>query len=486
MENDSLIANEFSQRFPWEIEQGEYDQMHKALTMGSGVDAASFTGGRSLTFEDLDPRLVDVTLSEQRARLWQTLPKVNIRSLYDFYNEQTDVGSEWGRAQSETPAPPVSDLSLARQYAQVRHYRDTRNVSDMLQRANTTVDPLKAAEVGGARVIVHAVDRDLFVGDSRVYPLRMDGIYPQVAARAPQNIVNFGGKVLTNKDFINRAAAWMNDIGGLLTDSYTTPLLHADLEALYSVNERFVQPIIVQSPTGGAFPVGVTAGIAVNAVQTGFGKINLHTDPNCRRGGAYPLAAVGDATYRPSAPNAVTGTPGSTGGTIPTGGYYYRVSAVNEYGESTTVVSAQVSVTLGEKVALSITDACSPAATGFRVYRSAIDAADSSDCRLLAEIPITAGGTTAWTDTGAHVPGTGRLYFLTQLPEQASVLIARYTPLVKKNFAETDWSKPFGLNMSQACRVQAPKFIYIVDNVVATQDYEGGWDPLGVIGSPAP
>lgn len=484
MLQDNLVVTDFSQKFPWEIGQEEYEQMHKALSMGpAGTDAASFTGGRALTFESLEKQLVDVTLSEQRARLWQTLPKTDIRALYDFYNEQTGVGSEWGRAQAETPAPPVSDQDIARQYAMVRHYRDTRNVSDMLQRADTTVNPMKIAEAAGTRIVVHAVDRDLFHGDSTVYPLRMDGIYTQVRARAPQNIVNFGGKVLTSKDFINRAAAWMNDIGGLLTDSYTNPLIHADLEALYSTAERFVSPVIVQSPQGGAFPVGVTAGIAVNAVQTGFGKINLHTDPNCRRGGAFPAAARGDATYRPSAPTAVTGTPGGTGGVIPTGTYYYRVSAVNEYGESVTVVSAQVSVTLGEVVALSITDACSPAATGFRVYRSAKDAADSSDCRLLHEIPITAGGTTAWNDTGIHVPGTGRLYFLTQLAEQASVLIARYTPLVKKNFAQTDWSTPFGLNMSQACRVQAPKFIYIVDNVVATQDAETGWDPLGVIGA---
>ena len=484
MFEDRLIVSEFSQKFPWEISPEEYEVMHKSLNMGSGVDAAAYTDGRALIFESLEPTLVDVTLSESRARLWQVLPKVDIRALYDMYNEQTSFGSEWGRAQAETPAPPVEDVDIARQYATVKHYRDTRNVSDMMQRANTTVDPMKLAEAAATRNIIHAVDRDLFQGKSSVYPLRMDGIYEQVRTRASANVVSHGGNLLTSKEFINRAAAWMNNLGGLLTDCFTNPLIHADLEGLYTTAERFVQPVTVQSPRGGAFPVGVTAGITVNAIQTGFGKIALHTDPNCKIGHVCPSVAQGDATYRPSAPATVQTAAAGSGGLIPTGNYWYKVTAVNEYGESVAVNSAQQAVTLGEVVTLTITDACNPAATGFRVYRSAIDAADNSDCRLLAEIPCTAGGTTTWVDSGAHVPGTGRMFFLTQLPELASVVIARYTPLVKKNFAQTDWSTPFGLNMSQACRVQAPKFIYIVDNIVAVQDYEStGWDPLGVIGA---
>lgn len=266
MLEDRLIVSDFSQKFPWEISPEEYEVMHKSLTMGSGVDAASYTDGRALIFESLDSTLVDVTLSEQRARLWQVLPKLDIRALYDMYNEQTSFGSEWGRAQAETPAPPVEDVDIARQYATVKHYRDTRNVSDMMQRANTTVDPMKLAEAAATRNIIHAVDRDLFQGKSSVYPLRMDGIYEQVRTRASANVVSHGGHLLTSKEFINRAAAWMNNLGGLLTDCFTNPLIHADLEGLYTTAERFVQPVTVQSPRGGAFPVGVTAGITVNAI----------------------------------------------------------------------------------------------------------------------------------------------------------------------------------------------------------------------------
>lgn len=481
---------ETQEHFPWEVEKAVMDKFEKAMTAGSGTDAASFTGGRATIFEELDKRLVDVTLAESRARLWQVLPKIPIRALYDFYNEMSDYGGEWDVGQTETAAPTVSDTTLARLYAEVRHYRDTRQVSDILQRANTTIDPMKVEEASGTRKIIHAVDRDLFAGDADVFKntvggtsTRMTGIYPQVLSRYPANVQNFLGQVLTTKTFINRAAAQINNLGGLLTDCFTNPLIHSDLEDLFSTAERFMSPMVVNLPSRDAFPVGVTAGIAINRVNTGFGPIALHTDPNCRIGAAYTGAVKGTSS-RPAAADSVAGVAGSSGGLIPAGDYYYQVSMLNEYGESLAVDSAQVTVGAGETVTLTITHTAAPTASGIRIYRSAIDAADNTDCRQLFDIARTAGNTTVWEDDGTHVPGTGRIFFLTQLQEQASVLIARYTPLIKKNFAQTDWSVPFGLNMSQACRVQAPKFIWIVDNVVSQQDADGGWDPLGYVATP--
>ena len=81
---------------------------------------------------------------------------------------------------------------------------------------------------------------------------------------------------------------------------------------------------------------------------------------------------IGDRLLTPSAPSA---TPSGTGGTLPAGTHYYRVTAVNEFGE--TVGSPENSaVTTGttSKVTLDWPDV--PGATGYRVYRSDVSGQD--------------------------------------------------------------------------------------------------------------
>ena len=57
------------------------EALSKALTAGSGVNAASFTGGRALTPESLDAVLVSVLHTTDEARLFQRLKKNPVKSV---------------------------------------------------------------------------------------------------------------------------------------------------------------------------------------------------------------------------------------------------------------------------------------------------------------------------------------------------------------------------------------------------------------------
>jgi hypothetical protein len=92
-----------------------------------------------------------------------------------------------------------------------------------------------------------------------------------------------------------------------------------------------------------------------------------------------------------AAPGTVTPTPSTSGGTLATGTYYYRVTAYNEFGETTgsTEISQAVTGPTGS-VALDWADVTG--ADGYRVYRAT--SAGATGLRIYS------GATSAYTDDG--------------------------------------------------------------------------------------
>ena len=167
-----LIHEQFSSHFPWEISAEEMEVLHKAMTAGDGTNAASFTNGRALIYESLEKLLSDMTLSEQRAAFWRMIPKRDIRAIIHMWNEQTSFGTEWESASTEVAAPSVQDVDIARKYAEVAHYRDTRQRSDMIMHAATTIDPEKQLEAMGGRRIVHNIVEVMSINPAVVHDRR--------------------------------------------------------------------------------------------------------------------------------------------------------------------------------------------------------------------------------------------------------------------------------------------------------------------------
>ena len=111
---------------------GEPGAMLKALTADAGVNATSFTGGRALTYENLDPMLQSVNLSADDHALWRALDKRAIHATVDQFNRRTAyTNARWGNRVAETANPTMHIAQIARAYETVKYYRDRRAVSDV-------------------------------------------------------------------------------------------------------------------------------------------------------------------------------------------------------------------------------------------------------------------------------------------------------------------------------------------------------------------
>lgn len=143
------------------------------------------------------------------------------------------------------------------------------------------------------------------------------------------------------------------------------------------------------------------SGAVGTLIPSGSQVATVQADPSAEEA---PVAFTTDRTITLAVtpgPTNLAATPSGTGGTIPAGTYYYRVTAVGPTGE--TVGSNEVTVVLsGATSSVALTWAAVPGATAYKIYRGTL-----IDAEVLLASP---GGTgTAYTDTGAAVPGTARV-----------------------------------------------------------------------------
>lgn len=459
------------------------EDMLKSLEAGTGVDAASFTGGRAMTYESLDSMLQSVTLAADDHAFWRMLPKRAIHATVDQYNRRTSyAGSRWGFAAAESANPAEHMAEIARAYATVKFYRDLRSVSDVSMMVNMTQDPLVEEQQAATLAILETLSPDLYWGDSAALPYRVDGMYKHLKGNCP--VVDAKGDTLSSRVDFEELAALVRNAGGRLTHTLMNPLLQADMSTMYESAERIT--MLQREQVGSKDPMWY-AGSALGGVITAQGVIAFEGDPFNRVGWQAPVS--GEGPNPPSAITSVTGAAAGTGGTTPTGAYFYKVCAVAEgtliNGQSAPVASVAVNVTLGQKVTLTITRA-DATATGFFVYRSAIDAADETDCRYIGAV-ATGGATTSFVDDGSVVPGTANMLLLdmrqnsTARPVQWSQLL----PMTMKKLAETGPTRPFLMSLIGTLRVSAPEWCAMVTNILPDKVKKGygtipAWNPLGV------
>lgn len=130
------------------------------------------------------------------------------------------------------------------------------------------------------------------------------------------------------------------------------------------------------------------------------GTLRQRFDPR-----AFPRVghkATGKLGAQLPAPVLTKGTTGTTGGTFAAGTYFWKVTAINKYGE--TIGSNEVTATLVLNGTQALSWAAVPGATGYKVYRGTVT--NTENVRI-----ATLGQVTSYTDTGtagsaATVPGT--------------------------------------------------------------------------------
>jgi len=462
---------------------GNVNDLVKALTTGYGTDVAAFTGGQALRVQSLDQLLYDTIWADRHIQLFKLLKRTPIQSTVDEWTERSEYGSPYGGVSGEANNPVSTSATLARKTGNAKFYRTYREVSHVATIVRNIIQAVAEEEQAGTRFLLGNLERDVFFGDSSIIPEQIDGILPVVVAAAATGCIqNLNGVALDNRDYIHDGASTIGSYAGVPTHFFADPFSKTDIDKAFLGSERFIP----QQAGDGQLQVD----LGIGRLATSYGVLQmisdiflapergwfnettpLHKAPTTSRGGDTSNPA-------PAAPTVLTSAAAGADGTIPAGNYFYRVSSINCNGESASLASIVQAVGATNHVTLTITHT-DAAVKGFRIYRTAKNAASAADCRYLYQCVALVGGVTTWVDTGTWVPGTTVCFMVDANPLDSALDWRQLMPMMKLDLAIVKPAIPWLQMIYGFLRVTRPKRLVIYKNVLPSLIKEGGWNPLG-------
>lgn len=431
------------------------EQLRKALTAGSGVDAGSFTGGRALIPESLEGTLVNILFTQKDAVLFQTLKKKAIKSPVHQWDERSDVGADDGAWVDEAgTAPADTDQTIARKYATVKYLQTKRTVTLQATLANMIEPAMALEQNAGALWIVRNIEKALFYARSDMVTQQIDGLEKQIPSGNVLDVRGASANSTSFEDLIGQAARTARDAYGKTSLILTSTIVMQDVQRLLRDRLRF--------PAGGG-----QAGSAVfDKYPTPFGEPDLKYDLFIKEGGV-PVASSLTA-LRPDAPTIGTFSTNSATsqfGAGDLGTYYYKVVAVNQYGDSpATAASSQAVSTAGYDIRFQITKGTATP-TAYKIYRSKKGAADGTDCRLMDIVAYSASPQT-YTDLNANLPATSSAYLLTMEDVFDAIEWFQFLPLMKFDLYPTNSAVyPFLMLLFGALALKKPNQHLRIKNI---------------------
>lgn len=408
--------------------QETLEMLTKAMTAGSGVDAASFTGGRALSLESLDQTLVNILFSQDEAVLFQRLKKQTVKSPVHQWDERTAVGLDDGAWVPEGGDSVEGDQTIARKFVTAKYLQTKRVVTMQASMTNMIEDAVALEENAGTLWLIRNVEKALFYGDNAVVAEQPDGLKKLIPST---HVIDMRGKAANSSEFedsMTEACRMVRDYYGRLDLMLTSTRIMQDVQGLLRDRIRFPTQ---QSGLGGA---------VFNQYPTPFGSPDLKEDIFIKES-TTPLASS-LTTLRPAQPTVASGVNGagsnSQFGSGDAGVYYYKVVAVNKYGDS--LASADVgpiTVAAGEIVTITV-NAPGDSVSGYKLYRSKLGAADGSDTRFcFQQAAVSPVAQNILIDRNADLPGCSDTFLLTTSPTYNAIEWAQFLPMMKFNLYPT-------------------------------------------------
>ncbi len=410
------------------------EALTKAMEAGSGVDAAAFTGGRALTPESLDTVLVNILHTQEEARLFQRLKKVPVKSVVHQWNFRDEVGADDGAWVPEGGAAEETDQDIERRFTQSKYLQTKRIVTLQAAQSNMVEDAIAIEQEAGALWMIRNVEKSLFLGNSTNNTYEPDGLDAQIDATTyPDNVIDLRGKDATSAEFedaMNEAARVIRDSFGVPTDLFISTMVMQDVQALLRDRIRF-----------GA---GMTEGTSIFEIYpTPFGKIKLIDDVFIKEGIAASASALSGRPGTSTALNigAATSPTDSTAlfTAADTGTYYYSVAPINRYGPGAVDIATVTGVAAGDNVTLAVTTYPVPAATAYKVYRSAVGgAADTLKYAFTVSHAQVVSDSQTVIDRNWYLPGTSTGYVLNMNTAYNAIEWVQFLPMMKFDLFPTD------------------------------------------------
>jgi hypothetical protein len=417
------------------------ENLSKALSAGSGVDAGAFTGGRALIPESLENTLVNVLWSQDEARLFQRIKKKPIPSPVHQWDKRTEVGDSDGAWVAEGGTSFEKDQTIARVFETAKYLQTLRKATLQATLSNMIENAMVIEQNAGALWIIREVEKALFYGNDAIVAEQPKGIIQQINLAA-NNTTTYGSPVADNILDVRGAAAdsaefekKVNEGARVIRDKYGKgSLLLVSTMVMQDVQNLLRDRI--------RFNAGNTAGSSVfNKYPTPFGELELLDDVFIREGAkpgtASALAGAPSACTESVAPAsaAVAGSEISFFTAADVGAYLYRVTAVNKFGESAPVNMTTVNSVAGQKITMTVADG-GTAGTGFNLYRSKKGGA-VADAKFVKTVPRT-GATTVITDFNAELPGTSHGFLLTMDQIYDAIEWFQFLPMMKFDLYPTN------------------------------------------------
>jgi len=444
----------------------------KALATSS---IGGMADGTNLLLQNLDSIMTSVLFSEEqlvKQRFIERVPSIN--PIYQW-NRRNQYGTSRGaNAFAEGAIGPVGLGSWSRNTAPVRFFGVQRGTTVISNLAGALggmfTNPVDEEEYDGTMQLLGSVEHALVWGNSTIKDsggsdIFYDGMYLQLKAGSPKNIIDMHGQPM-DFDVISGIAASMakafvtttRDIG-----SFMTPDTLATLQLMKNESERNMN---MSSKTDGGF----AAGTPIDGYRTQIGWMpftqDVFLDPF--DGGKAPLTSADSGSVAaPTSPTAaarsVTGSEVSNFLSTDAATNYYTISSFNAQGESLgATVSAGTVTAAGQVVTVTIPNVVG--AWGYRVYRGIIST--GSDAQWIGDIARTSTTNALFVDDNSIMPGTDVACFMNKNP--MNMVIAQMAPLLKLPLAIQNTTIPFGLLYLHTLAVKATERQFMVVNIGKT------------------
>lgn len=466
----------------------ELEELNKALSATYGYDGAStsLSGGGVLQVESLDATMKVVTFEEQHLKLWPMIPKSRAFNTVEEINRMRSYGEMpegMGFFDAEAQVTPGErDPVFSREVLKIRYVGDTRIVTHPATLVRTSGESMMAIQARAGTVsVLSMMERGLFrakgfhlapatgvqTGDPAncsTSNLQFVGLEAQIRYGDTDSNAQYAGfdgydgntsvvydllGAIPGPDDLEECGRRSAEGWGIPTHMLLSYKMHSDISRQWLEKER-------------VNPLGVSNGVSGFVLQDFFSS-----------GGIFKLVgskflnskrtpkAVAD-TNAPGVPVLTSVTfEADTSSRLVDGTWSYRISALNNSGEST--ASAQTAAAMGgagKRAIITIAAGC-VGALYYALYRAPVGTTVGHEfVGFVKDAGIAAG--VAARDAGARDAGLQTAFLLSV--SEREMTCRQLAPLLKMDLAVVSPALRFMVLLYASPWIFCPRHMVLLDN----------------------
>ena len=470
------------------IEQGivspeEVENLQKAITAGYGGAGkpTDLTYGGVIQSESLETTLKSVTFDMKNLKLWPAISIDKAYNLFEQYNRLTSYGSDSSPYIGEGGAPQEEDSTYIRDGQRIVFFGTRRKVSHQMTLVRTTVGDVVAQQAKeGTMHLLKNIEREMYWGHGH-FTNPVDGSQTGLNSDLPSSSIAMNGLLqqLTRGDTDEQQRSGdfegFGDFESIARDLDGAAISQDDVEELSVIllenfgqpDQIHLEPLVLSKFVRQFYPqfrsapglANQTVGYDVSKVQTTAGSMDLKPNLFLRSRARARPKAVNAKT--PAAPAITADALVAASGALDAaaaGGYFYKITAVNDFGESAPSASFTTTVVTTGTDAVDLTVTV-PAETKYlKLYRTEAGGAAGTE-QFIGNYKPSA----TIRDAGRKRPGLGEAYMLDLTAE--CMRFKQLSPLSKINFAIVTTALEFAVVLYGALFVYTPRFNGVWSNV---------------------